>query len=143
MVLKLKNPPLNHDDEFSVKMNLPSYFPKLTFPYIDILLKSHATYLLVCLWCCMTMFFSWMVSSNAVASDLRSEMDCGVAGRLHPWSSDNNSWTIMLKTQMSFGFLCTERQHKHLLSIKELFQLLKWIHIFFLQLKNKAKRSEL
>jgi len=63
----------------------------------------------------MTMFFSWTVSSNAVASDLRSEMDCGVAGRLHPWSSDNNSWTIMLKTQMSFGFSHTQMLHKHLL----------------------------
>ena len=52
-----------------------------------------ATYLLVCLWCWMTMFFSWIVSNRAVARDFRSEMDCGVAGRLHPWSSDNRSWT--------------------------------------------------
>ena len=55
--------------------------------------KGLATYLLVCLWCWMTMFFSWIVSNRAVARDFRSEMDCGVAGRLHPWSSDNRSWT--------------------------------------------------
>lgn len=34
-----------------------------------------ASYLLIWRWCCMTMFFSWMVSSRAVARDLRSEMD--------------------------------------------------------------------
>lgn len=41
----------------------------------------------------MTMFFSWIVSSRAVARDFRSAMDCGVAGRLHPWSSESRSWT--------------------------------------------------
>lgn len=61
-----------------------------------------ATYLLVCLWCWMTMFFSWIVSNRAVARDFRSEMDCGVAGRLHPWSSDNRSWTRRdIKLQLS------------------------------------------
>lgn len=55
--------------------------------------KGPATYLLVCLWCWMTMFFSWIVSNRAVARDFRSEMDCGVAGRLHPWSSESRSWT--------------------------------------------------
>lgn len=108
----------------------------------SILLRSHATYLLVCLWCCRTMFFSWIVSSNAVASDLRSEMDCGVAGRLQPWSSDNSSWTITLKTQIRFGYSYTEMWYKHLLSIKELFSLLKWI-FFFLELTNKDKRPEI
>ena len=34
-----------------------------------------------------------MVSSKAVARDFRSEMDWGVAGRLQPCSSDNNSCT--------------------------------------------------
>lgn len=37
------------------------------------------------------MFFSWMVSSRAVARDFRSEMDCGVTGRLQPFSSDCSS----------------------------------------------------
>lgn len=37
------------------------------------------------------MFFSWMVSSRAVARDFRSEMDCGVTGKLQPFSSDCSS----------------------------------------------------
>lgn len=37
------------------------------------------------------MFFSWMVSSSAVARDFRSEMDCGVTGKLQPFSSDCSS----------------------------------------------------
>lgn len=48
-------------------------------------------YLLIWRWCWITMFFSWMVSSRAVARDLRSEMDWGVTGKLQPFSSDNNS----------------------------------------------------
>lgn len=55
--------------------------------------ETEEHYLLVCLWCWMTRFFSWMVSSRAVARDLRSEMDWGVAGRLQPCSSRSISWT--------------------------------------------------
>lgn len=48
------------------------------------------------------MFFSWMVSSSAVARDFRSEMDCGVTGKLQPFSSDcNNSFTARVKTKIS------------------------------------------
>lgn len=66
--------------------------------------RVQPTYLLVCLWCWITMFFSWIVSNRAVARDFRSEMDCGVAGRLHPWSSESRSWTrwdIKCTTQSS------------------------------------------
>lgn len=55
-------------------------------------LAAH-THLLVCLWCWMTRFFSWTVSSSAVASDFRSAMDRGVAGRLQRCSSRSISWT--------------------------------------------------
>lgn len=48
-------------------------------------------YLLIWRWCWMTMFFSWMVSSRAVARDLRSEIDWGVTGKLQPFSSDSKS----------------------------------------------------
>lgn len=78
----------------------PSFNETLCFHFLSLQADSKTggqrernTYLLVCLWCWMTIFFSWMVSSRAVARDFRSEMDCGVAGRLQPWSSDNNSWT--------------------------------------------------
>jgi hypothetical protein len=51
----------------------------------------------------MTRFFSWMVSSRAVARDFRSEMDWGVAGRLQPCSSDNNSCTAETETEYKSG----------------------------------------
>lgn len=56
--------------------------------------KYEMEYLLIWRWCWITMFFSWIVSSKAVARDLRSVMDCGVTGKLQPFSSDsNNSFT--------------------------------------------------
>lgn len=53
--------------------------------------KHKISYLFICRWCWVTMFFSWIVSSRAVARDLRSEMDWGVTGKLQPLSSDSNS----------------------------------------------------
>lgn len=54
-------------------------------------MTSKPSYLLICRWCWITMFFSWIVSSRAVARDFRSEMDWGVTGKLQPFSSDSNS----------------------------------------------------
>lgn len=62
--------------------------------------RCGARYLLICRWCWTTMFFSWMVSSRAVARDFRSEMDWGVTGKLQPFSSDcNNSFTARVKLE--------------------------------------------
>lgn len=61
--------------------------------------KQFHTNLLVCLWCWMIMFFSWMVSSKAVARDFRSVIDWGVAGKLHPLSSDNKPCTAIIRNK--------------------------------------------
>lgn len=78
-------------------------------------LKYEPHYLLICRWCWMTMFFSWMVSSRAVARDFRSEMDWGVTGKLQPFSSDcNNSFTAHVKIRRC---RCT-RAHLHTRRLK-------------------------
>lgn len=69
-------------------------------------------YLFVCLWCWMTKFFSWMVSSRAVARDLRSWMDWGVAGRLQPCSSRSISCTERKKKKDKKHF--TSCKHLHI-----------------------------
>lgn len=76
-------------------------------------------YLLIWRWCCMTMFFSWMVSRRAVARDLRSEMDWGVSGKLQPFSSDSSSSFTVHTSQVSTSndFFC--RRHDQAFQIKD------------------------
>lgn len=82
------------------------------------IVRCEMQYLLIWRWCCITMFFSWMVSRRAVARDLRSEMDWGVSGKLQPFSSESSSSFTAHASQVltSSYFFC--RRHEQAFEIK-------------------------